>query len=199
MGTFSPAAKIFLYILLIIAVFFTHSFKIYLGILGLVVLFAVRVPFRSLKRGFVPVTFFLCFTFFSNALLQKGRIVYEVFGITLTEEGIRNGGYLTLRLFILILGAKILSAATSAEELVRGINSILGPFGKFTPVREFMNTMLLSLRFLPIIYDEANTLYRRAFKDSKDTTLINKIRLSASMLAPVFHRSINRARDLTKI
>ena len=197
MTKFSPAAKILLYILLIIIVFLTNSFKIYLGILIFVSFFAFSFPVSVLTRGLIPITLFILFTFVSNALFQTGRVVYEIFGFTLTEEGIKNGGHLALRLFILIFGAKILTATTTTDDLVRGMISFLGPLGKRRPVKEFVSTMSLSIQFLPIIYDEAQTCYRETFKNSNEKTFLDKIRLSASLLSTLFERSIKRARDLS--
>ncbi|MDP3297186.1 MAG: energy-coupling factor transporter transmembrane component T [Thermodesulfovibrionia bacterium] len=194
---FSPAAKIFLYILLIITVFLTNSFKVYLGILILVSFFAFSLPVSVLTRGLVPITLFILFIFISNALFQTGRVVYEIFGFTLTEDGIKNGGHLALRLFILIFGAKILTAITTTDDLVRGMTSLLGPIGRWSPVKDFVSTMSLSIRFLPIIYDEAQTFYRDTFKNSTEKTFLDKIRLSASLLSTLFERSVKRARDLS--
>lgn len=194
---FSPAAKILLYILLIIIVFLTNSFKVYLGILIFVSFFAFSLQVSVLTRGLVPITLFILFTFVSNALFQTGRVVYEIFGFTLTEEGIKNGGYLALRLFILIFGAKILTAATATDDLVRGMVSFLGPLGKKRPVKEFVSTMSLSIQFLPIIYDEAQTCYRETFKNSTEKTFLGRMKLSASLLFTLFERSIKRAGDLS--
>ncbi len=193
----SPAAKILFYILLIITVFLTNSFKVYSGILILLFLLASRLPVSTLARGVVPITLFISFTFFSNVIFQTGKVVYEFAGITLTEEGIRSGGRLVLRLFILILGAKILTATTATDDLVKGIISLLGPLGRWKPVKEFVSTMSLSIQFLPIVYDEAQAFYRETFKNSTEKTFLDKMKLSASLLATLFERSIKRARELS--
>ncbi len=194
---FSPAAKILLYILLIITVFLINSFEVYSGILILVFLLARSLPISTLTRGIIPITLFILFTFFSNALFQTGKIVYEFAGIALTEEGLKNGGRLALRLFILIIGAKILTATTATDDLVRGMISLLGPLGKWKPVKEFVSTMSLSIQFLPIIYDEAQTFYKKAFKNSAERTFSDKIKLAASLLSTLFEKSIKRARELS--
>lgn len=196
MITFSPSVRIVLYILLIIAVFLSNSFRIDLWLLIFVLILTFRVSVPVLTRGLIPIILFLAFTFFSNVLFQTGRVIYEVLGITVTDEGLRRGGHLTLRLFILILGAKVLTATTTAEDLVRGMTSLLGPIGRWGPIREFIFTMSLTLRFLPVIYEEAQVFYREIFKNSTEATFLDKIKLSVSLLAPLFERSIKRARDL---
>jgi energy-coupling factor transport system permease protein len=193
---FSPAAKILLYILLAISVFLSNSFKSDLILLIVVLIPAFRVPVSALKRGLIPITLFLGFTFFSNVLFQTGKVIYEIWGIAVTDEALKRGGHLTLRLFILIIGAKMLTATTGAEELVKGTSTLLGPVGRWKPVREFIFTMSVTLRFLPIIYDEAQILYRQAIKNSPEPTIAGKIKLSVSLITPLFERSLKRARDL---
>lgn len=196
MITFSPTAKILLYIFFIIAVFISNSIDIDLVLLALTLVFAIRVPISILKRGIIPISLFLTFTFFSNILFQTGRVIYEFWGIVVTEEALTRSSHLTLRLFMLIMGAKILTAATSAGDLVRAVTLLLGPVGRWKPVKDLISTMSLTLSFLPIIYDEAQNLYRETLKNSPEAALTDKIRLSALLVAPLFERSMKRAKDL---
>ncbi len=196
MITFSPRAKILLYIFLVATVFLSNSFKVDLAILALVLSLTFRIPASVLKRGMIPITLFLAFTFFSNIFFQTGKVICEFWGIVITDDALRRGGHLALRLFILIIGAKLLTATTTAEELVKAVGLLLGPIGRLRPVREFIFTMSITLRFLPIIYDEAQMLYRQAIKNSPEATLSGKIKLSVSLLTPLFERSVKRAKDL---
>lgn len=198
MSTFSPKAKILAYITLVIAVFISGSFKLHLVFLFLVILTAVRVPLSALKRGMIPVIFFLAFTFLSNLYFQEGDVLYEVFGLKVTDEGLRLGGRFTLRLFILILGAKVLTATTKAGDLVKGIGGLLGPVGRIDFVKELMVTMSLTLRLLPVIYDEALELYKNV-KNSEGNGLTARIRLAVSLLAPLFERSLKKAKEMTEL
>ena len=193
---FSPRAKILLYILLVIAVFVSNSFKAGLFLLCLVMAFAVRVPFPMLKRGLLPIMFFLTFTFVSNVFYQSGKVSFEIFGLPVTDEGLVRGAGLTLRLFIMILGAKVLTATTKADDLVAGMGKILGPVGRLGYVKELMYTMSLTLRLLPIIYNEALKLYRD-LKNSQGTGLTGKIRLAVTLLTPLFQRSLEKAEEIS--
>lgn len=193
----SPQAKILSYILLIIIAFLSNSFKVSLILLGLVLIFAFKVPLSVLKKGLLPITFFLTFTFLSNILFEEGRVIYEVIGLAITEEGLRRGGHLTLRLFTLILGAKVLVAATTAEDLVKGMTGLLGPIGRFNVVREFIFTMSLTFRFLPVVWDEAQALYREVVSSSPGAMFTDKIKLSVSLLTPLFERSMKKAKEMS--
>ncbi|MCK5503653.1 MAG: energy-coupling factor transporter transmembrane protein EcfT [Thermodesulfovibrionia bacterium] len=196
MMRFSPRAKILLYILLVIAVFVSNSFKAGLFLLCLVIAFAVRVPFPMLKRGLLPIMFFLTFTFVSNVFYQSGKVSFEIFGLPVTDEGLVRGAGLTLRLFVMILGAKVLTATTKADDLVAGMGKLLGPVGRLGYVKELMYTMSLTLRLLPIIYNEALKLYRD-LKNSQGTGLTGKIRLAVTLLTPLFQRSLEKAEEIS--
>lgn len=196
MRTFSPRAKILLYVLLATTVFFSHSFSVSLISLVFVMFFAIRLPFSTLKRGLIPIMLFLTFTFISNVFYQTGNVLYEVSGLSITDEGLRSGSLLTLKLFILILGAKALTSTTKAEDLVNGMSELLGPIGKTGFVKELLFTMSLTLRLLPIVYDEALELYKDV-KNSEGTSIAGKIRLSVSLLTPLFERSLKKAREMS--
>jgi energy-coupling factor transport system permease protein len=196
--TFSPASRIFLYLTLIVLVFLSGTFTTDLLLLVLVLIVALRVPGSILGRGLVPISFFVLFTFFSNVLFSYGRVVYEIWGLSFTEEGLRKGGHLSLRLLTLIFGAKVLTATTPADDLVGAMVQLLGPVGRLKPVREFIVTLSLTLRFLPIIYNEAQTLYRDTVRHTSEKGFMVKIRLTASLLSPLFERSLKKARDLSK-
>ncbi len=136
------------------------------------------------------------FTFLSSVLFQKGENFYEVWGFSIAREGIDRGGQLTLRLVILMLGARVLTATTEAEELVTGLNGLLGPFGRTGFVKELVYTMTLTLRLLPIVYDEALETFR-SIRNSGETNFAGKIKLSVSLITPLFERSLKKAQEMS--
>lgn len=198
MALFSPKARILLYILLVIAVFVSGSLEVSLVILLVVLAFAARVPLSSLKRGLFPILVFLFFTFISNVLFQEGNVLYEIFSLDITDEGLRRGGRLTLRLFILIVGAKTLTASTSSEELINGMSGLLGPAGRIGFVQELVYIMPLTLRLLPVIYNEAIELYKN-MSGTAGRGAGDKIKLSVELLTTLFDRSLVKAKEMTDI
>ncbi len=198
MALFSPKARILLYLLLVIAVFVSGSLKVSLIILLVVLASAVRVPRSSLKRGLFPITVFLFFTFISNVLFQEGNVLYDVIGLSITDEGLRRAGRLTLRLIILITGAKVLTASTRPEDLINNMSELLGPVGRIGFVRELVYIMSLTLRLLPVIYNEAIELYKH-MRGSAGSGVADKIKLSVELLTTLFERSLVKAKEMTDI
>ena len=198
MALFSPKARILLYLLLVIAVFVSDSLEVSLIILLVVLASAVRVPLSSLKRGLFPITLFLFFTFISNVLFQEGNVLYDVIGLSITDEGLRRAGRLTLRLIILITGAKVLTASTRPEALLKNMSELLGPVGRIGFVQELVYIMSLTLRLLPVIYNEAIELYKN-MRGPAVSGVADKIKLSAELLATLFERSLVKAKEMTDI
>jgi len=196
MNPFSPLLKIILYISLVITVFFVDSDLLHVFLLCSVAVLACIVPACSLRRGFVPIVLLLAFTFVSNILFQEGRVIHRIYGLAVTEEGLLRGGRLTLRLLILILGAKVLTATTKAEDLVAGMGRLLGPCGRTGFIKDLILTMSLTLRLLPIVYDEALELYKDV-KKAQGTNLTGKVRLAVSLLTPLFERSMQKAKEMS--
>ena len=198
MALFNPKARILLYLLLLITVFVSDSLEVSLIILLVVLASAVRIPFAALKSGFFPIMVFLLFTFISNILFQEGDVIYEVFGLDITGEGIRRGGILTLRLFIMIIGAKVLTASTRSEDLINGMSELLGPVGRIGFVQELVYIMSLTLRLLPVIYNEAIELYKNV-RGSAGSGVAGKIKLSVELLTTLFERSLVKAKEMTDV
>ena len=198
MALFSPKARILLYLLLVIAVFVSDSLEVSLIILLVVLASAVRVPLSSLKRGLFPITLFLFFTFISNVLFQEGNVLYDVIGLSITDEGLRRAGRLTLRLIILITGAKVLTASTRPEDLIKNMSELLGPVGRIGFVQELVYIMSLTLRLLPVIYNEAIELYKN-MRGSAGSGVADKIKLSVELLTTLFERSLVKAKEMTDI
>ncbi|MBI4710833.1 MAG: hypothetical protein HY759_07025, partial [Nitrospirae bacterium] len=49
-----------------------------------------------------------------------------------------------------------------------------------------------------VIYSEAQALYRETVREVPQAAFADKLRLSASLLTPLFERSMKRARELSE-
>jgi energy-coupling factor transporter transmembrane protein EcfT len=78
------------------------------------------------------------------------------------------------------------------------MSGLLGPVGRLGFVKEVIVTMSLTLRLLPIIYNEASVLYKNV-KKSETNGLAGKIRLSVSLLTPLFENSLKKAKEMTNM
>jgi energy-coupling factor transport system permease protein len=186
-----PERKILFYIAFIIGLFFMKNLLFAFGIFILMVMLLARIPISSLIRGWIPITIFLFFTFFSNLFFQHGRILFQAGPLFVTEEGLTAALLRTIRIFCMIAGAKILTATTGIEPLISAFGKLLKPFERMgVPVGDFFSTMELTMKSLPRLKEQVIREYRTTVKDRKITGFRNRAKVISSFLMPLFVKSV---------
>lgn len=198
--------KFFLVISLMIAaaigssnypIFLIGLFSIVLGILS-------RIPFALLIRGLKPFLFLFLLTFLFHLFLTPGRSVSLFFlgDIGITYEGFQQGTIIDCRLILLIYLSSILTLTTSPQNIVNAIEWYLRPLKLFGfPVRNFSMMILISLKFIPILFEEISktvSLYKKEPSKYKKWNLCQRIKETASLITPVVINSFRRADQLAK-
>lgn len=186
-----PEVKIILFAVFLVSLFLVQNLIVYLFMFVLIVLLLFRVPFASLRKGWIPVTFLLAFTFLSNVLFQHGRILYRAGPILVTEEGLAVASLRTIRVFFMIAGAKILTGTTEIQSLVSAMGKILKPLERLgIPVNDFLSTMSLTMRALPGLRDEIVKTYRDKPHGGNVKGFLNRVTMISKLLIPLFVKSI---------
>jgi energy-coupling factor transport system permease protein len=150
------------------------------------------VPFRTLKAGWIPISMFLTFTFISNALYHSGRIMYAAGPVMITQEGLHLAALRTLRVLLMIGGVKFLMARTKTDQVVTAMSNLLKPFEKLgLPVKDFFQTVGLTLRCFPILKDALARHYTERIQKGGAQNILGKARLMAQFMLPLFVESIS--------
>ncbi len=187
----SPEIKIILYIGFVVSLFLIKDLTMYVLIFIAISILLCRLPFLSIKRGWIPIGLFLAFTFISNVMLQHGKIVLNIGSFMITEEGLAIASLRTGRVFFMITGAKILTATTKTESLIKAFGKILKPLERLgVPVNEFFSTMGLSIRSLPRIKDQIGKTYRERMESGDIKGFWDRTRVISLFLIPLFTKSI---------
>jgi energy-coupling factor transport system permease protein len=186
-----PEIKILLYIFFVVCLFFIKDFTVYMIIFFAILLLLFRIPFRSLKSGWIPISLFLLFTFASNALFQNGKILFGSGPFVVTAEGLDVASVRTLRVFFMIAGAKILTSTTPVGLLIDGLERIFRPLERVgVPVHEFFSAMGLTMRSLPALREQMVKEYREKVKKENARGFLNRARAVSMFLIPLFVRSM---------
>ena len=187
----SPESKIILYIAFIITLFLMDSLPLYAVILFLILLLLIRIPFASIKSGWLPISFFLAFTFLSNVFFSHGKILYNLGAIVITEEGMHIAVIRTLRIFFMVAGAKILTATTPIDVMVEALRKALRPLEKTgVPVGDFFSVMGLTLKCFPRLKDYMAENYRNHKNNTESKGFWGRVNIVSSFLLPMFIQSI---------
>jgi energy-coupling factor transport system permease protein len=139
-----------------------------------------------------PMAWLLVLTVLLNAGLTPGRGVWGPF----TEEGVRQGLFLALRLAGLVLTASLLTLTTSPLDLADGMERLLRPAKRVgVPAHELAMTTTIALRFVPTLADEAERLRRAQVSRGADIEggLLRRVRGLTSLLVPLFLSAFRRA------
>ena len=198
-----PRAKILFLIAYIVAIFLSQNFYA-LGACAIV--FAViaifsGVPFKSLLRSVKAILFLLLFTALLNLFFYQGGTTLVEWGfIRITKEAIYATIFLTVRLFLLVLGSSILTLTTTPVSLTDGIESLLYPLKWIRfPVHELALIMSIALRFIPILTDETSRIMnaqKARGADFETGKLTQRIKAIIPILIPLLISAFRRADEL---
>ena len=198
-----PRTKILTTLLLIVAVFLANT-AIGYGALCAMVLFIIAVsglPFMLVLRSVKPLLFIIVLTLALHALMGQGEhVLYQWKFITVTEEGLRLGVQMAMRLILLLMISSILTFTTSPIVLTDGIEALLRPFRVIgVPAHELAMMMTIALRFIPTLMEETDRIIKAQTARGADFSggnLLVKAKNMLPILVPLFISAFRRADDL---
>jgi energy-coupling factor transport system permease protein len=184
-----PEIRIILYTIFVICLFFIKDPAAYLFIFPTVLLAIIilRVSFNVLKNGWVPISFLLLFTFISNALFRHGKIWYQTGPLIITDEGLNIAFIRTMRVLLMIAGAKILTATITPNSLASALGTFLRPLRRLKmPVDDLLQIIGLTLKSLPRLKKEIVGNYREKISQENINGFRDRIRVISTQLVPIF-------------
>ncbi len=186
-----PEIKILLYIAFTVSLFVWEDITVYLVLLAALSVLLLRIPFKTVRAGWLPICVFLLFTFLSNVFSRQGRVLFSWGDVLITREGVVIASLRTMRVLLMIMGAKILMASAKTEEVIDGLGRLLSPFQKLgLPVRDFFHTMGLTLKCFPLLKDMAAQTYNEKVKAVETGNFSERAKLASTFLMPLFVKSI---------
>ena len=198
-----PRTKILTTMLLIVAIFLANSAVGY-GALCAMVLFIIAMsglPFMLVLKSVKPLLFIILLTLALHAFMGQGEhILYQWKFIKVTEEGLRLGVQMAMRLILLLMISSILTFTTSPIVLTDGIEALLRPFRVIgVPAHELAMMMTIALRFIPTLMEETDRIIKAQTARGADFSggnLLVKAKNMLPILVPLFISAFRRADDL---
>lgn len=161
------------------------------------------IPVRYFLRTLRFFLWLFIFTGILHLCFTPGRPLTDepILGfLQITQEGLARGGLISWRLLAIISLSALLTHSTTPLEITRGMESLLSPLERFRfPVQDFALMMMMAIRFIPVLSDEAQRVWKaqrsrgahfgRGGVKRRANTLM-------SILIPVFAGVFRRADDL---
>lgn len=198
-----PRAKLLFVFAFIIIVFIANNAVTY-GVLLAFTFFIMllsRIRPYFIINGLKPVLLLLIFTFFIHILFTKeGELLFEWGFLSVYEEGLRQGIFISIRFLVLVFMTTILTLTTSPISITDGLEVLLNPLKKVKfPVHELALMMSIALRFIPTLMDETDKIMKAQMARGSDLSagpIMDRIRAVVPLLVPLFVSAFKRAEDL---
>mgnify|MGYP002517447625 CR=1 FL=1 len=197
-----PRTKLMATMIYILSLFIFRSLAGFAAVtLGLfLVILLSKVPISYMVKGLKAIVVILLITVIFNLFLTPGETLVSFWKLRITEEGLRNAAFMTVRLIYLILGSSILTLTTTPNNLTDAIEKLLGPLKALkVPVHEIAMMMSIALRFIPILLEETDKIMKAQIArgaDFESGNLIKKAKSLVPLLVPLFISAFRRANDL---
>ncbi len=193
-----------IYVFLFIAIVFIANNWITYGILILFTFMIIRmskIRFYFLINGLKPVVILIIFTFLLHLFFtREGSVILEWKFIRIYEEGLKQGIFISIRFFVLVILTSILTLTTTPISITDAIEILLGPLKKWKlPVHELALMMSISLRFIPTLMDETDKIMKAQMARGSDMTtgrMRERLKAVVPLLIPLFVSAFKRADDL---
>jgi len=194
-----PRTKIISILIISISIFLLKNLWSYsfLAIFLLAVILLARLSIKFVLKGLLPLIWIIVFTFFLHLLFTPGSTIASLGPLKITEQGLSLGTFITLRLIFLILVASLLTLTTSPQKLTRGLEFLLSPL-KVVGISSHKIAMMmtLSLRFVPLVFEELDRLIKAQKSRGSDFSRknpIKRIRAIIPILVPLLVNLLRRA------
>ncbi len=197
-----PRTKILSAIFLIVLLFLVNGFVGYgLVALGIaLVIRASRIPWKFVIRGVRPLLVILVLTLTLHLFMTEGRVIFQIWFLKVTWEGLFRGLMMGTRLILLIIGTSMLTLTTSPMQLTDGIETLLRPGKKIgIPAHELAMMMTIALRFIPTLLEETEKIMKAQMARGADFQtggIMQRAKSLIPLLVPLFVNAFRRADDL---
>ena len=120
-----------------------------------------KVPFGYMVKGLKAILVILIISTLFQLFLTPGETLAAFWKLKITRQGVRNAGFMIVRLTYLIMGSSLLTLTTTPNQLTDGLEKALKPLGKVhVPVHEVTMMMSIALRFIPILIEETDKIMK---------------------------------------
>ncbi|MBQ5565119.1 MAG: energy-coupling factor transporter transmembrane protein EcfT [Clostridia bacterium] len=195
-------SKIMLLIAYIVFIFVAGNYVslLLMTLSSLLVVMLTRIKFMMYLKSMRVILFVVIFTGILNIFYGTGNVLWEWQFIHITDGGLSNALFVTIRIATLVMVSSILTFTTSPSDLTDALEKIMKPLTVFhVKVHEIAMMMTIALRFIPVLLEEADKIMnaqKARGADIESGGVIKRIKALIPVLIPLFVSSFRRATDL---
>ena len=197
-----PRVKIALTFVFIVFLFVASNFQGLLLLIALMfgILLCSGVPLSQYFKSLKAILFIVLFTGVLNLFYGGGRVVWQWKFMQITDGGISNAVFVSIRIVSLILYSSVLTFTTSPTDLTDALERVMKPLKVLhIKVHEIAMMMTIALRFVPTLLEETDKIMsaqKARGADMESGGIMQRIKALVPILIPLFVSSFRRAYDL---
>ena len=195
--------KLFLTVLFVVAIFFVNTYFGFMltAVFLLAIILLAKLPMMSVLKSVRAIIFIVIFAAIINLfMINEGEILWSWKSLHITDVAVHTTIKMTLRLFLLISGASLLSLTTTPVEIADGTESLMKPLKLIkVPVHDIAMIMSIALRFIPTLFEETNKIIsaqKARGADFETGKITDRAKALLPLLVPLFVSSFRRADEL---
>lgn len=198
-----PRSKILLLFLSMIILVVLLDPVVYVGtVLALLLaVYASGLPFQAVFRNLRPFLWLFLLTFILNLSHDGGKVLFTIpyLQFNVSDEGLLRATFYTIRIGLMIGFASLFTLTTAPIDIADGLSRLFAPLQAVrVPVSEFATMIMLGLRFIPTLLDEAMRIRQAQLARGAnfDGNLMSRLRSLAPLTIPLFVSVFRKADDI---
>jgi energy-coupling factor transport system permease protein len=197
----NPLIKVLWMLVFSVAAFSTEVYSNIIYLFLLIVFFMISdIKIIRVASSLKAIYLFLALTLLGNIFLTPGEVLFRIFGVPGTKEGLQAGLLISLRLVNVFFASLLLSFTTSHLQLSETVEKLLSPLGKLKiNVSEIAFIFSLTLRALMILLNETEELvksFRARGIISERMGFLRRLRIAAYILIPLILITVKRSEEM---
>ena len=189
-------ASLFILVVLIFIVDGGVSYAILTTFLMILIALS-KVPLTIILKSLKPLVWIIALTFIVHLFSHEGEVLWKAAIFEVTDEGLKYGALISLRLVLLIMMSSLLTFTTSPLKLTDALEKLLSPLSKVgISSHELAMIMTIALRFIPTLLEETDKIIKAQSArgvDFESGNILRRIKLMVPVLVPLFLSAFRRA------
>ena len=199
-----PRTKIIGSFSLILSFLFINTFIDYIiiGILAFTLILLSKIPLKEFLKSLKYLLYILVFSSIFHILShQDGKLLFQLGKFSIYDSGLFSALKMIFRIIFLLIFSSLLTLTTKPLDIALGLETLLSPLKKIgLPIQDFSLMISITLRFIPTILQEANTIKmaQQARGESfEGKNPFKKLYQYSSILLPLLVSVIQKVENLT--
>ena len=157
-----PRTKLISSFSLIFSFLFANNLFTYLiyTALALILIFLSKIPLKAFLKSLRYLSYILIFSsLFHIFSKQEGELLFTLWKYSVYDSGVFSAIKMMGRIILVLIFSSLLTLTTKPLDIALALETLLSPLKKIgLPIQDFSIMLSITLRFIPTILQEFNTI-----------------------------------------